>query len=210
MGELLNSPLTVRRIGRCGRLVLGTPEIFKRRGTPAAPADLSGHQAVVYLQGEGSIWSFSRDGSEASVKVSSSAEGDGGRGRTRGGPFARWPRYRVRMDVSPELRCGAVCRVLSEWSVPPMDLWAVFPTGRSATAKARASWTSSSEISIHDRCSQVSLSGEHDPARSRLVDRRTRQPNRLHLADGDHRRQVAAASKGAAHPFLCGIMPSRT
>jgi DNA-binding transcriptional LysR family regulator len=38
---------------------------------------------------------------------------------------------------SPELRSGAVRAVLSEWSLPPLDLWGVFPTGRAATAKAR-------------------------------------------------------------------------
>jgi DNA-binding transcriptional LysR family regulator len=36
---------------------------------------------------------------------------------------------------TPELRSGAV---LSEWCLPPIDLWAAFPTGRAATAKARA------------------------------------------------------------------------
>ena len=39
---------------------------------------------------------------------------------------------------SPELRSGAVRSVLSEWTLPPLDLWAVLPTGRAATAKARA------------------------------------------------------------------------
>ena len=39
---------------------------------------------------------------------------------------------------SPELRSGAVRAVLKEWSLPPLDLWAVLPTGRAATAKARA------------------------------------------------------------------------
>jgi DNA-binding transcriptional LysR family regulator len=39
---------------------------------------------------------------------------------------------------SPELRSGAVRAVLLEWSLPPLDLWAVLPTGRAATAKARA------------------------------------------------------------------------
>jgi len=40
------------------------PATSERAGTPATPADLSKHQAVVYLQGEGSVWSFRRDSSE--------------------------------------------------------------------------------------------------------------------------------------------------
>src|ERR1700692_2115711 len=71
MGKLLDSALTVRRVGRCKRLVLGTPDYFERAGIPVTPADLSKHQAVGYLQGEGSIWSFERDRSEAAVKVQS-------------------------------------------------------------------------------------------------------------------------------------------
>ncbi len=39
MGKMLDSALTVRRIGRCKRLVLGTPDYFERAGTPATPAD---------------------------------------------------------------------------------------------------------------------------------------------------------------------------
>jgi hypothetical protein len=28
--------------------------------------------------------------------------------------------------------------VLTDWLLPPVDLWAIFPTGRQASAKARA------------------------------------------------------------------------
>jgi DNA-binding transcriptional LysR family regulator len=37
----------------------------------------------------------------------------------------------------PELTEGTVQRALTEWELPPIDLWAVYPTGRAATAKAR-------------------------------------------------------------------------
>jgi len=39
---------------------------------------------------------------------------------------------------APELKSGAVISVLDDWSLPTVDLWAVFPTGRQASAKARA------------------------------------------------------------------------
>jgi DNA-binding transcriptional LysR family regulator len=47
------------------------------------------------------------------------------------------------LTVSPErlfapgLRSGRVPAVLEDWSLPAIDLWAVFPTGRRASAKAR-------------------------------------------------------------------------
>ena len=39
---------------------------------------------------------------------------------------------------APELKSGVVISVLQDWSLPSVGLWAVFPTGRKASAKARA------------------------------------------------------------------------
>jgi DNA-binding transcriptional LysR family regulator len=138
MGKLMDSTLTTRRIARCKRLVLGTPAYFDRAGTPSTPSELSKHQAVVYLQGEGSIWSFRRDSSELAVTVQSRLRVTAAEG----------VRSAVLADIgltiasewmfSPELRSGAVRAVLLEWNLPALDLWAVFPSGRATTAKARA------------------------------------------------------------------------
>jgi len=138
MGKLLDSALTARRIARCKRLVLGTPAYFDRAGTPSTPSELSKHHAVVYLQGEGSVWSFRRDSSELAVTVQSRLRVTAAEG----------VRSAVLADIgltiasewmfSPELRSGAVRAVLSEWNLPALDLRAIFPYGRATTAKARA------------------------------------------------------------------------
>jgi DNA-binding transcriptional LysR family regulator len=39
---------------------------------------------------------------------------------------------------SPELADGTVKAVLTDWELPLIDLWAVFPAGRLVSAKARA------------------------------------------------------------------------
>ena len=39
---------------------------------------------------------------------------------------------------SPELKSGKVVPILQDWSLPPTRLSAVYPTGRLASAKARA------------------------------------------------------------------------
>jgi DNA-binding transcriptional LysR family regulator len=137
MGKLMDSALTARRIARCKRFVLGTPAYFDREGTPATPSELSKHQAVIYLQ-EGSVWSFRRESTELAVTVQSRLRVTAAEG----------VRAAVLADVgltiasewmfSPELRSGAVRAALREWDLPPLDLWAVFPSGRAATAKARA------------------------------------------------------------------------
>jgi DNA-binding transcriptional LysR family regulator len=137
MGELADSSLTGRRLATARRLVLGAPAYFKRHGEPATPAELIGHEAVVYTQG-GQTWNFQRDGGEASVSVSgrlrfSAAEGVrevvlAGMGLT---VASEWM-------FSPELASGAVRPVLTDWTLPPIDLWALYPAGRMPSAKARA------------------------------------------------------------------------
>ena len=137
MGELADSSLTARRLATARRLVLGAPSYFERRGEPATPAELIGHDAVIYTQG-GETWSFRRGGSEASVSVSgrlrlSAAEGVreavlAGMGLTIA---SEWM-------FGPELASGALRPVLTDWELPPIDLWAVYPSGRMPTAKARA------------------------------------------------------------------------
>lgn len=139
MGSLVDSAMTARRIGRSPRLVVGTPDYFSRSGIPMTPADLSHHQAVVYSQrGGGETWTFAQNGSNADVTVSgrvrvSAAEGMrtavlGGMGLA---VASRWM-------FSPELAAGEVQAVLTDWTLPPVDLWAVFPSGRLVTARARA------------------------------------------------------------------------
>ena len=39
---------------------------------------------------------------------------------------------------SPELESGEVRAVLTDWTLPSIDLFAVYPTGRMPSAKARA------------------------------------------------------------------------
>ncbi|MGJ4940765.1 LysR family transcriptional regulator [Bradyrhizobium sp. HKCCYLS1011] len=137
MGELSDTSAVARRIASGGRSVVATPAYLARAGTPMVPADLAAHEAVMYSQ-LGNAWTFRRDGTEASVVVRgrlsvSAAEG------IRAAVLADMG-LAVASDwmFGPELASGAVRRVLADWSLPRLDLWAVFPTGRLASAKARA------------------------------------------------------------------------
>jgi DNA-binding transcriptional LysR family regulator len=137
MGKLMDSALTARRIARCKRRVLGTPAYFDRAGIPSTPGELNKHQAVVYLQ-EGSVWSFRRENSELAVTVQSRLRVTAAEGVRAAVLADLGLAIASEWMFSPELRSGTVRAVLSEWSLPALDLWAVFPTGRSTTAKTRA------------------------------------------------------------------------
>ncbi|NPU11359.1 LysR family transcriptional regulator [Bradyrhizobium sp. 83002] len=137
MGQLSDSSAVARRLASGRRSVIATPAYLEQAGIPAVPAELATHEAIVYSQLENN-WIFRKDGTEASVAI---------RGRVRVSA-AEGIRAAVLADMgltvnsdwmfAPELESGVVVRLLKDWELPPVDLWAVFPTGRLASAKARA------------------------------------------------------------------------
>jgi DNA-binding transcriptional LysR family regulator len=139
MGRLVDSTLTARRIASSPHAVLATPSYFARSGEPAKPSDLAGHEAVIYEQpGGGSTWPFQRDGTQIAVTLKgrlrvTAAEGLRAAVLANAGLaiVSEWM-------FSPEIADCTVKVVLKDWQLPRMDLWAVFPAGRTATAKARA------------------------------------------------------------------------
>jgi len=138
-GVLSDSALPARKLAQSDRLVVASPDYLARRGVPKNPADLLKHDAIVYGQGVGGQeWIFHRGTSEKSVNLKprlmlSAAEGVR-EAVLNGQGFAISSRWMF----APEIASGAVVSVLQEWSLPPMDLWVIYPSGRLSTAKARA------------------------------------------------------------------------
>jgi DNA-binding transcriptional LysR family regulator len=140
LGRQPDSTLTARKIAECRAVVVGAPAYLDSLGTPRTPSDLQAHQAIIYDQRQGGqVWTFRKGTDEISVTVTgrfrvSAAEGVreavlAGLGISIGG--SEWL-------FAPELESGALRAILTEWSLPTVELWAVFPTGRQASAKARA------------------------------------------------------------------------
>jgi len=140
LGRQPDSAWTTRKIAESRAVVVGTPAYLEAMGTPRTPADQQAHQAIIYDQRQGGqVWTFRKGPAEVSVTVTgrfrvSVAEGVreavfAGLGLSIGG--SEWL-------FASELDAGTVQAVLTDWSLPIVELWAVFPTGRQASAKARA------------------------------------------------------------------------
>jgi DNA-binding transcriptional LysR family regulator len=139
MGALSDSALTARRIGQCRRLVLGTPAYFENAGVPATPGDLEAHQAVILEQPAiTTTWTFRRDAIEVPVAVQGRVRVTAGEGLRAAVMAGLGLAISSEWLFAAELKAGLVKPVLQDWLLPPLDLWAVFPTGRRASAKARA------------------------------------------------------------------------
>jgi len=139
MGALADSTMTARRIGQSRRMVLGTPAYFEQAGEPSTPTELAGHPAVVYAQGGGgATWTFRREAAEETVTLKDSVRVTAAEG-VREAVFAGLGLcVAAEWMFQPALDQGLVRQVLPDWTLPSIDLWAAFPTGRRASAKARA------------------------------------------------------------------------
>jgi DNA-binding transcriptional LysR family regulator len=137
-GTLANSTLVARKIGEARRLVMATPSYFEKRGEPKSPGELMAHQTVVYTpDGGGTSWTFRQGSTETSVVV-------GGRLRVTAAEGLREAVFAhlglaitSEWNFAPELAAGVVKPVLLDWDLPTLELRAVFPTGRMASAKTR-------------------------------------------------------------------------
>jgi DNA-binding transcriptional LysR family regulator len=139
LGSLSDSSLRARKLAVAERYVVATPAYLRRRGFPSNPTDLLKHDGIIYGQASGGQeWLFRRGTSETSIRLSarltlSAAEGVreavlAGQGFTI---TSRWM-------FAPELASGAVIPVLTEWTLPPMELWVIYPSGKLTSTKARA------------------------------------------------------------------------
>jgi DNA-binding transcriptional LysR family regulator len=138
-GDLIDSSLTVRKIGQSQRRVMASSSYLKQRGIPREPSELLAHDSVL-LQRNGLThdhWAFVRGGVETPITLR-------GRVKVSSGEALREAvlsnlGFAVISDwlFTPEIASGAVQPVLTDWTLPSLNLWAVFASGKLVTAKTR-------------------------------------------------------------------------
>jgi DNA-binding transcriptional LysR family regulator len=140
MGDLGDSSMTARRIATGRRMVVAAPAYLAERGVPQVPTELAQHEAVVYLSDSGgaATWSFERDSTELSINVNGRVRVNAAEGVRAAVCAGVGVAIVSEWMFAPELASGAVEQLLPEWNLPTIDLWAVYPSGRLTSAKARA------------------------------------------------------------------------
>ena len=139
LGDLPDSTLTARKIATGARLLLATPEYAARVGAPKVPSDLLAHHAVTYgQQAGGTEWRFKQGTAEISVSVPSRVQFTAAEGLREGVLAGLGVAIASRWMFERELAEGQLVALLTDWTLPSIDLWALFPAGRLPSAKARA------------------------------------------------------------------------
>ena len=138
MGVLTDSALKARKLGQAERLVIASPSYLARRGVPRTPADLLEHDGIIYGQSSGGQeWLFRRGTSETSVYLRTRLKLSAAEGVREAVLAGQGFAIASRWMFTPELKSDEVVSILEEWTLPPIDLWVIYPSGRLTSAKAR-------------------------------------------------------------------------
>lgn len=138
-GHLPDSPLTARRIGETGQVVVASPAYLERHGTPQQPEDLLQHNCLRFnFRRAEPNWPFIREGQGFSLKVCGNIECSSGEalaqlaregaGITRIGEFS----------VTEDLQRGDLVPLLQAFNPGDREpIHAVFVGGTAMPARVR-------------------------------------------------------------------------
>jgi DNA-binding transcriptional LysR family regulator len=138
-GPLADSPLTARRLGETGRMIVASPAYLARAGTPRVPGDLAGHNCLDFnFRRIEPGWPFREDGRDHLLAVRGNIAANNGEtlvqlalqgiGVTRVGTF----------HISEDLAAGRLVPLLEAYN--PQDreaIHAVFVGGPAMPARIR-------------------------------------------------------------------------
>lgn len=136
MGRLADSTLGARYLGMNPWVIVASPDYVAERGSPRTPDDLAAHDALVYSTVQGDArWHLSGPDGNRTVTVHGPLRSNSLSAllmAARGGMgIAALPRYVAHESLSG----GTVVPVLEEWSLPPQEVHAVYPSPRLVPAK---------------------------------------------------------------------------
>ncbi len=138
LGPQPDSRLSGRIIATRRRLIVAAPDYLARHGMPERPSALAHHQVIHLLQaGIATSWTFTRGAETETVTL-------GGRLRLTANEGVREAvlaglglMLGSEWGFEREIADGRLQAVLTDWSLPPSDLWAITPAGRQVSARSR-------------------------------------------------------------------------
>ncbi len=136
VGHLGDTRTNARLIGRAERVAVAAPAYLERAGTPQHPAELSGHNCIVYtLLSSGPRWGFS-DGSV--VQVTGNLRADSPHALRSAALAGQGIVVNARWLFEDALAAGTLVELFPE--VPPatMPIHLVLPSGRHIPARIHA------------------------------------------------------------------------
>lgn len=139
IGALDDSSLVARRLCETRMRLVASPAYLAQSGRPRTPAELRGHDFLVYDHGpERTRWRFEGPGGETSIELTGRLRANNGdvlvAAARAGRGIARLPDF-LCADAIDRGELESLCE---EWAESSLGVWALYPPTRFPSAKVRA------------------------------------------------------------------------
>jgi len=140
IGVLRESGLVARRVGSVRRLVAASPEYLRRRGMPARPQDLAGHDIILFHgRAAPPEWRFATpEGREVTVRVVPRFAVNEAMAAVAAAVAGHGIVSALSYQMAEALAEGRLVRLLREWEMPALPVSLVFPSARLLPPRVRA------------------------------------------------------------------------
>ncbi|HBV38349.1 MAG TPA: LysR family transcriptional regulator [Erwinia sp.] len=139
VGSVPDSRLIARRIAANRRVICASPDYLARHGVPRKIEDLAQHNCIVLRQHESdaAIWRFSQAGEEQRQKVQGSLTTNDGEVAMRLALDGHGLIQRSWWDARDAILAGKLVQVLTSYSLPSADIYAVYAQARQTPKRIR-------------------------------------------------------------------------
>lgn len=133
IGDLPDSALLARRIGRNERVLVASPEYLARYGVPRHVDELNAHRLLVFAYAGfvDDMWVLQGAGKQAGktcrIKAEGSLRSDNGDVLTTWCQKGLGISLREKWNVRDDVRAGRLVRVLEDWQTPGSNISFVYP-----------------------------------------------------------------------------------
>jgi DNA-binding transcriptional LysR family regulator len=133
-----SSSLIARKLNTSRRILCAAPEYLSRRGTPRQPEDLAEHDCLSYSYlDEPDEWHLIGADGERVVKVTGPIVTSHRQVLTTAAVRGLGIAYGPTIFFREDLDAGRVVRVLAQFQLPEVAIYAVYPASRQLSAKAQ-------------------------------------------------------------------------
>ncbi len=138
IGQLGDSALVARHLAPVNLVVCGAPDYLDERGVPQSPEDLAQHDCLGYTYwSERDHWRFEADGRHHDVKVDGRLRANNGTALRRAAVAGNGLILQPTFIVGDDLRDGRLVRVLTDFTIKPVNVYAVYAHRQYLSSKVR-------------------------------------------------------------------------
>jgi len=138
-GTLPDSRLIARRLCVNHRILVAAPDYLKRRGTPRTPAELAGHECLLFTSfARPQEWRLIGPDGPVTVSISGRVSSNNIAALATAAQSGMGIAVTATMVVGAQLASGELVRVLPDYEFEPSAIFAVYPSARQLSTKVRA------------------------------------------------------------------------